>query len=104
MPDKTFKATRDGPKKNILKSLEESLKNNLADKLDSENNKSKRMTIQLPYESAKNLEWLANSQGISQVEALRKAIATETYFQQEIQQGATVLGQLKDLVKQVIFR
>ena len=104
MTEKIYKATRDSPK-NILGSLEEALKNNnLADEPASEINKSKRMTIQLPHEAAKNLEWLATSQGISQVEALRKAIATETYFQQEIQKGATVLVQLKDLVKQVIFR
>lgn len=67
-------------------------------------NKTKRMTIQLTFEAAKKLELLAANQGISQVEALRRAISTEAYFQEEIQQGSKVLLQTKDSLQVVIFR
>ncbi len=64
----------------------------------------KRMTIQLPKDTAEFLEWLAQEQDISQVEAIRKAIATEYYFQKEIKQGAKVLVQNQDQIKEIIFR
>ena len=66
--------------------------------------KGKRMTIQLSDELAKHVEWLAETQGISQVEAIRKAIATESYFQQEIMQGAKVLIERNQSLREVIFR
>jgi hypothetical protein len=65
----------------------------------------KRMSISLPSDIADLLEYLAKFQGISQNEALRKAIATEAYFLQERQQGNRVLIQAHDQqIKEVIFR
>ena len=64
----------------------------------------KRMTIQLPQDTSEFLEWLANEQNISQVEAIRKAIATEYYLQKEIKQGAKVLVQTQETVKEIVFR
>jgi len=66
---------------------------------------SKRMSVTLPIDVAEMLEFLATSQGISQNEALRKAIATEAYFQKEIKQGSTVLIMNSDKsMKEVVFR
>lgn len=70
-----------------------------------EPSKSKRMSISLPPDIAELLEFLANTQGISQNEALRKAIATEAYIQQEIREGSTVLIQKSNkTLKEVVFR
>ncbi|NET43058.1 CopG family transcriptional regulator [Okeania sp. SIO2B3] len=66
---------------------------------------AKRMSVTLPTDVAEMLEFLAKSQGITQNEALRKAIATEAYFQKEIKQGSTVLIMNSDKsVKEVVFR
>ncbi|MGD1703308.1 CopG family transcriptional regulator [Dapis sp. BLCC M229] len=66
---------------------------------------TKRMSVTLPTDVAEMLEFLARNQGISQNEAIRKAIATEAYFQKEIKQGSTVLIMNSDKsVKEVVFR
>ncbi|HEY9798722.1 MAG TPA: ribbon-helix-helix protein, CopG family [Leptolyngbyaceae cyanobacterium] len=65
----------------------------------------KRMSISLSGDIARLLEFLAESQGISQNEALRKAIATEAYLLQERQQGTKVLLQKPDKeIREVLFR
>jgi hypothetical protein len=65
----------------------------------------KRMSITLSGDSAHVLEFLSKSQGITQNEALRKAIATEAYIRQEVMQGATVLLQKPDgEIREVVFR
>jgi Ribbon-helix-helix protein, copG family len=65
----------------------------------------KRMSVSLSGDAAKLLAQLAESQGITQNEALRKAIATEAYLRQEMEQGAKVLLQKssKD-IREVVFR
>ncbi|NEP90919.1 MAG: hypothetical protein F6K18_31190 [Okeania sp. SIO2C2] len=66
---------------------------------------TKRMSVTLPTDVAEMLEFLATNQGITQNEAIRKAIATEAYFQKEIKQGSTVLIMNSDKsVKEVVFR
>ena len=52
---------------------------------------AKRMSIGLSGDAVELLEKLAKSQGISQNEALRKAIATEAYLREKIEQGNKVL-------------
>ena len=65
----------------------------------------KRMSVSLSGDIARMLEFLAESQGISQNEALRKAIATEAYLLQERLQGTKVLLQHPDTqVREVLFR
>ncbi|MBD2124565.1 CopG family transcriptional regulator [Trichocoleus sp. FACHB-262] len=65
----------------------------------------KRMSVSLPGDVAQLLESLAETQGISQNEALRKAIATEAYLLQERLQGSKVLLQKPDKeIREVIFR
>ena len=51
----------------------------------------KRMTIQLTSELDQHLQWLADRQGVTQVEAIRKAIAFESYIRQEVQKPGTRL-------------
>lgn len=65
----------------------------------------KRMSVSLSGDIARMLEFLAKSQGISQNEALRKAIATEAYLLEERMQGTKVLLQHPDKeVREVLFR
>ncbi|NET24422.1 CopG family transcriptional regulator [Okeania sp. SIO1I7] len=67
---------------------------------------NKRMSVSLPGEVAEMLEYLATSQGITQNEAVRKAIATENYFRKEIIEGGTILimNADKKSVKEVVLR
>jgi hypothetical protein len=77
----------------------------IKEKASNASSNVKRMSISLPSDIADLLEFLAKFQGISQNEALRKAIATEAYFLQERQQGNRVLIQAHDQqIKEVIFR
>ena len=79
--------------------------NKVEDKnIANEESKGKRMTIFLPENLVKHLEWLAEVQGISQAEAIRKAIATESFMQREINQGSKVLIETEGGVKEVVFR
>jgi len=68
-------------------------------------NSMKRMSVSLSGDAARLLESLAEAQGITQNEALRKAIATEAYLRQEMEQGAKVLLQKPDKeIREVVFR
>lgn len=65
----------------------------------------KRMSISLTSDVVEQLRYLSETQGVSQNEAIRKAIATETYFLKERQTGGTVLIQKSDKqIREVIFR
>ncbi|MBD1844548.1 ribbon-helix-helix protein, CopG family [Cyanobacteria bacterium FACHB-63] len=65
----------------------------------------KRMSISLPADIAEMLEVLTSHQGISQNEAIRKAIATEAYVYKERMQGSKVLLQKSDgEIREVVFR
>jgi hypothetical protein len=71
----------------------------------NDSNVTKRMTVSFSGDVARMLEYLAETQGISQVEALRKAIATEAYLLQERMQGSKVLLQKPDKeIREVLFR
>ncbi len=66
---------------------------------------TKRMSVTLSDEPAASLEWLATTQGISQVEALRKAIATEAFLLKEQKAGSKILlSNPKKEVREVLFR
>lgn len=69
------------------------------------NLKTKRMSITLTGDSIEHLEFLSNSQGITQNEALKKAIATEVYIRKHIMLGVKVLLQNPDgEIREVVFR
>ena len=61
------------------------------------------MTIQLTNELAEGLEWLAEDLGISQVEALRRAIGTELYLRKELKDGGRLLIKKESEIKEVVL-
>jgi hypothetical protein len=66
---------------------------------------TKRISFSLSGDTAQLLELLAKSQGITQNEALRKAIATEAYIRREIEKGTNILLQKPDgKIQEVVFR
>lgn len=66
---------------------------------------SKRISVSLPEETARLLELIAKSQGISQNEAIRRAIATEAYLRQATTEGYKVLLQSQEKeIREVVFR
>jgi hypothetical protein len=68
-------------------------------------NSRKRLSISLSDDAANLLEFLAQSQGITQNEALRRAIATEAYLLKERMEGTKVLLQKSDKeIREVLFR
>jgi hypothetical protein len=65
----------------------------------------KRLSIALPEKVAEILEELSKLQGITQVEALKRAILTEALLQKEIHQGADILIRKPDgTIERIIFR
>ena len=71
----------------------------------SESTPQKRLSISLPPDVSEMLDYLADSQGISLNEAIRKAIATESYFLQERSSGTKILLQGRDKeIREVLFR
>lgn len=75
------------------------------DKNQQPSNNNKRMSVTLSQDEAEMLEWLAQDQGITQKEALRRAIATEAYFYKERKAGSKILFHTSDRqVREVIFR
>ncbi|TAE58814.1 MAG: CopG family transcriptional regulator [Nostocales cyanobacterium] len=73
---------------------------------DSPNSTSgKRISVLMTDEAAELLQYLAEMQGISKSEALRKAIATEAYFLKERKNGSQILLQKpNEKIREVIFR
>jgi hypothetical protein len=66
---------------------------------------TKRMSISLSGDAVRLLEFLAETQGISQNDALRKAIVTEAYLLEEKLKGSKVLLQKSDKeIREVVFR
>lgn len=71
----------------------------------SSDNNSKRMTISFPADLNQHLLWLAEQQGISQAEAVRKAVALESYLRQALQKpGAKLLIQDDSSIREIIIR
>jgi Ribbon-helix-helix protein, copG family len=65
--------------------------------------REKRMTIYLSKELADKLEQLSYGLGISKVEALRRAIATEAYLRKEIDNGGTLLIKNGSNIKEIVL-
>jgi Ribbon-helix-helix protein, copG family len=66
---------------------------------------AKRMSVSLTGDIVELLEFLAEKQGITQNEAIRRAIATDVYFLKERSAGGTVLIQKPDKeLREVVFR
>ncbi len=97
-------------KKSFLDTGQDSLKDDLdlvTEKWQDppKNLKTKRMSITLTGDSTEYLEFLSNSQGITQNEALKKAIATEVYIRKHTMLGVKVLLENPDgEIREVVFR
>jgi hypothetical protein len=65
----------------------------------------KRLTVALKPDVNQMLEKLAKSSGMTLSEAIQKAIATEFYIREEIEQGSKILVRKpNDEIHQVVFR
>lgn len=73
--------------------------------LKSTSNSGKRLSVILSDEAERLLDNLANTQGITKSEALRKAIATESYLTEERMKGSKVFIRSKqNELMEVVFR
>ncbi len=89
--------------KNIIPSESKVVDISQSDKVPDTN--SKRMTISFPADLNQHLLWLAQQQGISQAEAVRKAVALESYLRQALQKpGAKLLIQDDSSIREIIIR
>ncbi len=52
---------------------------------------STKFTVNLPDDTVSALRHIAEQRGITMTEALRQAIASEQFLQEEIQQGSKIL-------------
>lgn len=65
----------------------------------------KRISVTLAPDTVDRLKKLASDKGITFTEALRRAVGTEIYLQNEIQKGGKVLIQKSDnTLREVTFR
>jgi hypothetical protein len=64
-----------------------------------------RLNVRLSPEVRQALDWIANQRGVTAVEAVRRSIGTEKFFQELILQGAKILVQMpgEKHVKEVVF-
>lgn len=65
----------------------------------------KRMSISLPENIADLLEALGKEQGITQTEALKRAILTEAFIQRELSHGSDILVRKpgQDTLERLVF-
>jgi hypothetical protein len=73
--------------------------------IKSEKINYKRMTISLPENIAEVLEALSQEQGITQNEALKRAILTEAFIQRELIHESDILVRKKgqDTLERLVF-
>jgi metal-responsive CopG/Arc/MetJ family transcriptional regulator len=66
---------------------------------------TKRVSVSLPLDTIKKLDEIASRHGITMTDAIRRAIYTETYIENEIQQDNKILIQKSDnTLREVVFR
>ena len=67
-------------------------------------NQAIRTTISLSADAVEKLDWLAGLQGISRNDAIRRAIATESYIREALQNGSKILIQKSDKsIQELVF-
>lgn len=77
-------------------------KNKSPRKDDSE---TKRLSVTFSGLTKQNLDYLTEEQGISQVDAIRRALSTEAFLYEEIKNGSKILIKDKDNeLREIIFR
>ncbi len=66
---------------------------------------TKRVAVTLPLETIEKLDKIASRHGITMTDAIRRAVATEDYLNNEIQENSKILIQKSDnTLIEVIFR
>ena len=66
---------------------------------------TKRVSVSLPLDTIKKLDEIASRHGITMTDAIRRAIATEAYIDNEIQEDNKILIQKSDnTLREVVFR
>ena len=66
---------------------------------------TKRVSVSLPLDTIEQLDKIANRHGITMTDAIRRAVATEAYLDNEIQENSKILIQKSDnSLIEVIFR
>lgn len=66
---------------------------------------SKRVSVSLPIDVIDMLDKIANRHAITMTDAIKRAIATEAYIEDEINEGSKVLIQKSDnTLREVVFR
>lgn len=63
-----------------------------------------KFSINLPDDTVQALRELAERRQVSVTHALRQAIATEAYLDEQIRQGAKILIEIKGRVKEIVWR
>lgn len=66
---------------------------------------TRKVTVNLPEETISRIQAIANRHGLSMTEAIRRAIITESYIDEQIEEGSKVLIQKPDnTYREVVFR
>ncbi|MEL6579940.1 MAG: ribbon-helix-helix domain-containing protein [Cyanobacteria bacterium J06621_12] len=66
---------------------------------------TKRVSVSLPLDAIEKLDTIASRHGITMTDAIRRAIATEAYIDNEIQEDNKILIQKSDnTLREVVFR
>ena len=66
---------------------------------------TKRVSVSLPLDTIEKLDKIASRHGITMTDAIRRAIATEAYIDNEIQEDSKILIQKSDnSLIEVVFR
>lgn len=72
---------------------------------DRDKSQTKRVSVSLPLDTIEQLDQIARSHGITMTDAIRRAVATEAYLDNEIQENSKILIQKSDnSLIEVIFR
>jgi hypothetical protein len=71
---------------------------------DKEGDRPKRLSVAFSPAQSEHLQWLSQLQQIPQAEALRKALATESYIRQAVARGAKIYIEVDGSLKEIIFR
>lgn len=74
-------------------------------KQDLDKTESKRFSVTFSGDAREQLDYLASNQGLTQVEVIRKAVATEAFLYEEIKQGGRVIIAAPDgNHREIVFR
>ena len=72
---------------------------------NKDKSQTQRVSVSLPLDAIEKLDKIASRHGITMTDAIRRAIATEAYINNEIQENSKILIQKSDnSLIEVVFR